>query len=288
MRDITKRLYNMIFFYYPQGEIKFHSSGMPVMSHMSFARTFWDGENLGSVINQAQPTFRGFLNPERFRAEYMGTNWGPEMLFLGQGRIPEDTAIEYGPDELTDHIHGMQLLHSAWPSYDIVSYKLIARFPGINSRLQRVLRKYNLISPEYDFLPYWEHHVAELLPGTGIPDGKFYASFYTRRPDDDTFEFETRTHQVVCIFCNESDWQGLARVKLDWKALGFGDWLGVKAENAVHKVGFRIENYGKPEERDVLFPQPQESAEVINGEVVFPLTEWNYRMIILEKEMAAE
>ena len=34
--------------------------------------------------------------------------------------------------------------------------------------------------------------------------------------------------------------------------------------------------------KGVLFQKPEEYAKIENGELVFPMTEWNYRMIVIE------
>ena len=81
---------------------------------------------------------------------------------------------------------------------------------------------------------------------------------------------------------------GVMRLKPDWQKLGLGPPEGLTAENAVHSTGFRIEKEkdkdGKEVEKAVFFPRPEEYAKIENGEIVFPMTKWNYRMIVLEKK----
>ena len=81
---------------------RFHATG-----DADFCEIFFDGENLNGAINAQQPTYRGLLTPERFRAEYMGHNFGPKLWFLGQGRMTAETARKYGPDVLADHLAGL-------------------------------------------------------------------------------------------------------------------------------------------------------------------------------------
>ena len=54
--------------------------------------------------------------------------------------------------------------------------------------------------------------------------------------------------------------------------------------NAVHSTGYRIENAETPQEKGVFFPKPEENATIKGDELRFPMTEWNYRMIVLEGE----
>jgi hypothetical protein len=77
------------------------------------------------------------------------------------------------------------------------------------------------------------------------------------------------------------------RLKIDWKALGFEGSQGVTAVNAVHSTGFAVETTKNEKGEDVykaLFPpKPEETVRIEGDEVVFPMTPWNYRMIVLEK-----
>lgn len=96
--------------------------------------------------------------------------------------------------------------------------------------------------------------------------------------------------KAILVFYNHSDWEGKMRLKPDWEKLGLGDPKDLKAENAVHSTGIRLEKTGdkdkdgKEVEKAIFFPQPEEYAKIENGELVFPMTKWNYRMIVLERK----
>ncbi|MFM1550241.1 MAG: hypothetical protein ACKJSG_12625 [Lentisphaeria bacterium] len=73
----------------------------------------------------------------------------------------------------------------------------------------------------------------------------------------------------------------------EWQQLRFGDWQTVTAINAVHTTGFWVLDRDKPipEIKGELFDNSEaEYARVENGEVVFPITPYNYRMIVLQAE----
>jgi hypothetical protein len=96
--------------------------------------------------------------------------------------------------------------------------------------------------------------------------------------------------KAVLIVYNDGDWEGQMRLKPDWQKLGLGAPETLKAENAVHSTGFRLEKTGEKDkagkeiEKAVFFPRPEEFAKIESGELVFPMTKFNYRMIVIEKQ----
>ena len=286
LRDTVKRIYVLCRKTYPDGSIMFHDSGAPIMAYMAFCEVFFDGENLNSQINAQAPTYRGVMTPGRFRAEYMGHNWGPQVWWLAQGRVKPETVKQYGADILEDHVAGLMLLHDAPVIF-------AGGFSGwhsdeANRRTLDAIRTYELYGCGYRFLPYWKHP-----PVSGLRENQ-YASFYIRSPlqvQPDHWRFFTRNetdetlpHRVVGIFCNESDWQGEMAVTVDPAGLGFKPGAKIRAVNAVHSTGYRVENIGTPREKGVYFPKPEETALLEGNVLKFPLSGWNYRMIVLEEE----
>jgi len=281
LREVTKRLYTLCRHTYPDGVAMIHDSGMPNMSYMAFCEVFFDGENLNSRINAQQPTYRGVLTPEIFRAEYMGHNFGPQLWWLGQNRITADTAKKFGPENLADHMAGLMLLHDC-PVIFAGGFGM----GGCNEaslRDDQAIRRYELYGCGYRFMPYWRDQAA-----TGLKDRQF-VSWYIRQPLNISSQYwrlwtreetdETLPHRAVGIFCNESDWKGEMVAKVDLKKLGFKDGAKIKAVNAVHSTGFKM-NGDKPE----YPPNPAETATLAGDELRFPMTDWNYRMIVLEEQ----
>ncbi|MDD5708492.1 MAG: DUF6067 family protein, partial [Kiritimatiellae bacterium] len=182
LRDLTKRLYTLCRHTYADGQAMIHSSGMPNMAFMSFCEILFDGENLNSSINSQQPTYRGIITPERFRAEYMGHNLGPKLWFLGQGRIPIDAARKYGPDVLADQVVGLMLLHDTqvvsaggWGGI-AAENRAVWHCDKAVIRDHEAIRRDDLYSPGYRFLPYWRQNAA-----TGLKDRQF-VSWFIRQP----------------------------------------------------------------------------------------------------------
>ena len=297
LRELTKRLYTLCRHTYADGQAMIHSSGTPNMAYMAFCEVFFDGENLNSSINTQQPTYRGVLTPERFRAEYMGHNFGPQLWWLGQARVSVAAARQYGPDVLADHLAGLMLLHDT-PLIFAGGFGGVAIGPDGKQlvwhcdkaveRDYKAIRRYDLYSPAYRFVPYWHQDAA-----TGLND-KQYVSWFVHEPikvpDPTCWKYwtqeetdESLPHRAVGIFCNESDWKGEMAVKVDLAKLGFKPGAKVKATNAVHSTGYRVENPNTPQEKGVFYPKPEETATLEGGILRFPMSEWNYRMIVIEE-----
>ncbi len=276
----------MIIQYYPFAWVGFHQSGTPNMAYEGFGTYSWDGENFNSIINEKQPTYRGVLDPAKFRAEYMGHNLGWPVMFLGQGRIRNEAADKFGVENVYDHVEGLALLHDTGLVNGILTGE---REERMIDRSANVRRKHWLDSPAYQFIPYWRQDIVKL------PSDRMYASFYCLDRDlmakTKEWQFHTAAtpdrkvpRKTVMIVYNDSDWAGEMRLKPDWAKLGFATTDGVTVENAVHSTGFRIEKIkndkGEDIEKGVLFPRPEETARIENGEVIFPMTPFNYRMIV--------
>ncbi len=286
-RDICKRLYNMIIQYYPFIWVGMHQSGMPNMAYEGFGTFSWDGENFNSIMNDRQQTYVGVLDPAKFRAEYMGHNFGWPVMFLGQGRIRAEWADAAGCENLIDHLHGLCLLHDV----EAGGWQIQGEREKVCERTYRAVERNRLYSPAYQFIPYWRQDIVQL------PKPEMYASFYILQPwkidksRDWSFyagkEDAPVPKKAVMIVYNNSDYKGEMRLKPDWKKLGFDSPGNVTAENSVHSTGFRIEKAknekGEEVDKAVFFPRPEESAKIENGEAVFPMTPFNYRMIVLEE-----
>jgi hypothetical protein len=297
-REVCKRMYNTMVRWYPFAWIGHHTSGMLNTAYIQYGTHLIDGENFNSIIGPGQPTYVGALTPERFRAQYMGYNFsGQPSLFMGQGRMGFDEAeMMGGADNLMDHVHGLFLLHDDEPMGWMFGKNQSGVLEGAGKRCWDAVEKNNLFSPFYEFVPYWHQKAVE------TPFEDFYASFYRFRHaeidklpmggfsifSDMTDEQKKNYRKVVCIFYNHSDFEGQIKLKVDWKALGLDSPEGLTAENAVHKRGFRVETVkdenGKETLKGVFYPKPEETAEIIGDELVFPMTPWNYRMIVLERK----
>ena len=322
-REILKRLYNVTLsnpaLESGDAPIGVHQSGRPNMAYLGFGTYSWDGENFASIINDKQPTYRGVMNPALFRAQLMGHNFGWPTTFLGQAFLnPERVLANEGPEAATDLVHGLELLHDApltgwlYPSrHPLPMYRVV-------ERTTNAYKRYDLGHWLYQFTPYWKQSLVTL------PGEKQYASWYIARPSalakhgdvewhrrsvyNSYFDphlpwhIQGRNGQVVArdmemikampdkavlIVYNDSDWEGEMRLKPDWAELGIGAPETLKATNAVHSTGFRLEKGKNDKDEEVwtplFFDRPEEFAKIENCELVFPMTKFNYRMIVIEK-----
>ncbi len=320
-REVMKRLYNVALLDHRYAArdhiIGMASNGYINMGYMGFVIYHWDGEHLNSAINDRQPTYKGLIDPDVFRAEYMGHNFGWTVMFLGQARLSrKNVEANGGPEAVIDHLQGLELLHDCPPG----TWHIEGTMDQVCSRAVNAYQRLNLRHWIYQFVPYWRQEIVKL------PNEDMLASFYIARPSQlkagdaingwyhnqqfqnyfDKFlpsymklnafqeteavrkELEKTNDKAVMIVYNNSDFNGEMRLRPDWQKLGLGAPEGLKAENAVHSTGFRIEKAknekGKEVEKGAFFPRPEEYARIEADEIVFPMTKWNYRMIVLEKK----
>jgi hypothetical protein len=287
-RNIVKRLYHMVKSRYPDGIIKYHMSGQPNMGFLAFCDAMVDGENTASLLrsNEQDPrTYRGLMTPAIYRAEYMGHNFGAVSDWLPQftrhgGWDYESLATPEGV-AACDQILGLTLLHDAslWKAY---------MTPLSYERMRKALRRHNWGS-KYKMIPYWEQDIVD------CPDNMM-ASLYvepegtvqTEPIDTAGYYYRslgTTAKKVILIVYNESYEKGKLSLDVDWGKLGFESTEGLKVENAVHSTGLVETTDGETgETKWELGPDPEETATIEDGELVFPMTPYNYRMIVIWRE----
>jgi hypothetical protein len=262
------------------------------MIYETYCIGVYDGENYNSIINAETPTYRTVMRPDTYRAQHMGTNWGFWNNFLSQGRIRAEAIKEHGFSELWDQWTGLQLVHDAYTGTGWFG-KIGHLEPLLVQRDHVPLNTYHYFSPFNQFVGYWEQDIAqatnpdfftsfyvkESMTKDGLPWGasslKYYSNYDTGLDN---------MHQAILILYNHGPYEGPVRLKLNWKKLGFDGWKDVKAINAVHPTGFRVIDWSKPipELAGELYDKSdKESVRIENGELEFPITQYNYRMIVL-------
>jgi hypothetical protein len=294
------------------------ANGYIDLRYMNFWNYHWDGEQLNGVINQWQ-TYIGHITPESFRKEFMGHNFAWPVMFLGQGRMKQDMADAHGGSELAfDHLAGLALLHDM--GGDLNSHATGSVGAAAYRRWYETMDRHSLLHWIYQFLPYWHQdlvqvpdknmyaswYIAQPSKLVNATDEEIdgYFETYQRRnlpehmrqrirrevkeqPNPWRERLEDMKDKAILIFYNHSEWEGVMRLKVDWDKLGFGPPNGLKAENAIHRRGIGIEKVknekGGEVEQAVFFDNSKEYAKIENGEIVFPMTKWNYRMIVIEK-----
>jgi hypothetical protein len=287
-REIAKRMYHLVKERYPDGIVKYHMSGQVNMAWLSFTDSLVDGENTASIVrsNPRYPrTYRTLIGPARYRAEYMGHNFGPVGDWLTQftrhgGWDHEDINTPAGADA-TDHILGLTLLHdsSLWKAY----MSSLA-----SERFEEALRRHDW-GANYKMIPYWEQQIVK------APKNMFVSLFVvptetprTKAVDSAGSYYKTLgvpAKKAILVICNESDFEGTVKLPVDWETLGFQSTEGLSVENAVHSTTLiKVHDEESGKETWKLGPNPDETASIAGGKLVFPMTPWNFRMIVLENK----
>lgn len=267
------------------------------MMNRSFTDFSLEGEQLWPQYKQGLKNVKGVMNVDTFRAHFMNHNygrvgsWDPKL-----GNQPHTTRKvqrQTGPS-IAQHMQSIAILHDS--SFHLWAYS----FPNEHTApFKNALIRHNW-GQQYIMIPYWDQKIVEM------PEN-MYATFYVDPGDgakpktvDSTGYYcrsvENTPKKIICIFSNEGDYKGEVRIKPDWAKLGLKSLEGVTAENAVHRFkvkyldpawteGGTIEDDGFiKDEQYELVEDPGEYAKIENRELVFPMTDWNYRMIVMEKK----
>jgi len=303
--------------------IGLHNSGRPNMAYLGFGTQNWNAENFNAILNDKQPTYLGVVDPALFRAELMGHNFGWPVRFLGQSRVRREWVEAHGgPEAVYDQLTGLALLHDTVIPFHMPSGVLPGVMGSAGRRMAEAIEKHRYFHWAFQFTPYWRQEIVA-LPDENMhasfyvarpsklavvpdpwkaPAQKLDAYFDKHLPKDikvaNRLAF-VRTagrmtmdalppHKAILILYNNTDWEGQMRLQPDWQKLGFDSPEGLQVENAVHRTGMRIEmaknEKGEEVEQAVFFERPEEYAKLENGELLFPMTKWNYRMIVIERE----
>jgi len=301
-------------------DIGIASNGAYNMAFGAFFIYQWNGENLNSVVLRGSH-YLNVLNPAVFRAEYMGHNFGWPVRFLGQGRITREAVEAAGGIEVADgHFMGLSFLHDTLNNLSSWNFMPSGLWPEpyhtVMRRTVDAMDRHDFSHWATQFVPYWSQ---EIVP---LPAEHLYASLYIARPSRllsaieagndraiaDYFDhnlpdrirrsicrdvrdaedaLSKMKDKVILIVYNDSEWEGTLRLKPDWAKIDLGAPEDLKVENAVHRRGFRLETgkneKGEDVEQGVFFDRPEEEAKIEAGELVFPITKWSYRMIVVSR-----
>jgi hypothetical protein len=116
-------------------------------------------------------------------------------------------------------------------------------------------------------IPYWEQQVVRM------PDN-MYATFYRNDFLD----------KAICIFYNDGEYKGELRLTIDWKRLDFEDPSRLSFDNVAHTIATLTKpNPNWSLEEFEFKKNPAEYVRLEGDEIVFPMTPYNYRMIVIEQ-----
>ncbi len=227
-RKLVKRIYTHLKQKRPDGMILYHMSGQVIMPIHGFADILLDGENFTSILYKN----RGYeerLNPDTYRAEYVGRNFGSVVALLTELRFPMSLwkVIKSGKklspaqqefyDETgqhSDYILGLTLLHD--------SQIWIAFMPHKETTVKYydILKQIDYASGKHKFIPYWKNNYV-----TGKRHKTTYVSLYTA------------PGEVIVVLMNYQNKSADISFNLDLKKLGLtGKKLTVENLNNQEKV----------------------------------------------------
>jgi hypothetical protein len=301
-RELAQRLYTLVKDKFPDGIMFDHTVWNNTMFSKSFTDFQLEGEQLWPLYKPGMRNVKGIVTMDTYRAHYMGLNfgrigcWDPKLG--NQPHTMRSTQRKLGPC-ISQHMQSIVMLHDS--SFGIETYA----FPTEHLEpLKNALIRYNWGS-QYLTIPYWDQAIVTLSKPAEAkePWQGLYATFYVEpaggvktKPVDSTGyyirEMNGPANRVICIFSNETDWTGEMRVKLDWKKLGLSP-NRITAENAVHRYKVRYTDPNAVDSNEVTLPEgslvyeddPTEFARIEGDTLIFPITAWNYRMIVLTPKL---
>ncbi len=196
-RELQKRMWVMVHQLRPEGLISHHMSGDLYLVTQSFSDIVIDGENYTGLLKD---NYYGLLPLDKFRAEFMGHQWGPATAFLPEFSRAQLTdagkELYQSPAKIPEvrHLAGMIFLHDSlpWPAYsDLTPYATIW---AAQDELGW--------GDEVEFLPYWKN-TAVLKPMT----------------DDLVASIYRHGRKALIVLFNNRDTDAQARLSFDLQAL---------------------------------------------------------------------
>jgi hypothetical protein len=250
----------------PVGEIRYHMSGQLNGALLGFTESIADGENWFSILNTKKPQYYHVMTLPMFRAQYAGHNFGPVSAWLPQptrafgyymkAHGKKITDIYPDPDRESRWIVGMVLLHNSglWPAY----------IPGDWQDLRHAMQDYRLSNARYAFLPYWEQSLVRTEPA----NEDLVVSIYRSRSEGPRGPLQggkdaanndsvvALPERALLVVFNNTEWDGDARLHIDWQALGL-DPDGITVENPAFGEAVRNEN------ADVIVPITRRDVRLV-------------------------
>lgn len=123
VRSMMKRIATIVAKHNPKGQVNVHQSTCMTVPTLSFATSYWDGEQLQGLKRHG--TALEVLPLDAFRAEFMGHNWGvpAELLWYGSGPFKRTEAESLGllhdiPTRPSGAPADLEKLSRLWKTFD--------------------------------------------------------------------------------------------------------------------------------------------------------------------------
>ena len=142
-REMMRRLYTLIKARKPDGQVNVHQSTCMTIPTLSWATSYWDGEQLGSTPRGPNPL--DHLPLDAFRCEFMGRQWG----------VPAELLCYEKPYTYREAL-AFSLLH------DVLVRGSLGGNLELESKLWKGMEAFG--RDEAVFIPYWEDNYVDLGP----------------------------------------------------------------------------------------------------------------------------
>ena len=136
-RSMMKRIYTIVKAHDPEGQVNVHQSTCMTIPTLSFATSYWDGEQLQSVARK--DAAQEVLPIDAFCCEFMGHNWGvpAELLHYASGPFERFECVS------------LALLH------DVLVRPSSMEDVEVSSKMWKAMDAFG--RDEATWLPYWEN-----------------------------------------------------------------------------------------------------------------------------------
>ncbi len=183
-RSMMKRIYTIVKRHDPEGQVNVHQSTCMTIPTLSFATSYWDGEQLQSVARKGAA--QEVLPLDAFRTEFMGHNWGvpAELLHYASGPFKRSEAV------------AMALLH------DVLVRPSSMADVEVSSKMWKAMDDFG--RDEATWIPYWQSADVVRAEPSGVK-----VSLYNRPGKG-----------LIAVVANTGSQQCGAEVRFDLGALG--------------------------------------------------------------------
>lgn len=197
-REMLKRLYTMLKAREPKSSVRLNLHGRLLAPLMGFCDMVVDGEGLDARPSAEEPATFQRLSLPMFRAQYLGTNFGPRCSWTPPNVLNGDV------DRESRWLAGIALLHRV----NLDS----ANRSGQCTQIRKAISAGKLSSESWRFIGYWQNPPVRVEPER---KGLVISAYIRKKAEDGAAGSE-----ALLVILNSTDWEGELKVLPDWGALG--------------------------------------------------------------------